>query len=158
VILYFLRHGDAGDPRPTDDDARELTKKGVKQLRAGVPVWRRLKLRPDAVITSPLPRARQTAEIFCEGLALARPIDDPRLRPGADWAAFKHALADHPDAQRVAFVGHEPDLSRAMTLLSGAHAIRLRKAGVGCLEFAGAPERRAGDIAWLIDPDLYAEA
>lgn len=157
MTLYFLRHGDAGSPRRTDDDARELTKSGVKQLRAAVPTWRRLKLRPDAVITSPLPRARQTAELFCEGLGLSPPIADPRLRPGAGWADLARAMAEHSDARGVMFVGHEPDLSEAMIELTGAHAIKLRKAGIACVEFSGEPAAGAGEIAWLIDPDLYAD-
>jgi broad specificity phosphatase PhoE len=48
-------------------------------------VWRRLNLRPDVVISSPLPRAVQTAEIVVAGLGLARPpVTDDRLRPGAE--------------------------------------------------------------------------
>jgi phosphohistidine phosphatase len=155
VTLYFLRHGDAGSPRSTDDNARELTKKGTKQLRAAVDVWRRLNLRPNVVISSPLPRALQTAQLFCEGMGIAEPVADVRLRPGAEWADFAQAMTQHPDARRVMFVGHEPDLSSAMVELSGAHAIRLRKAGVACLEFPGVPEPATGEIAWLIDPDVY---
>jgi phosphohistidine phosphatase len=156
VILYFLRHGKAGSPRPTDDDARELTAAGEDALRAAAPLWRRLNLRPDIVLSSPLPRALRTAELFCEAVG-GTPIADDRLRPGASWGDFARAMATHADARRVMFVGHEPDLSSAVVELSGAAAVRMRKGGLACLEFYGTPEPGGGEIAWLLDPDLYTD-
>jgi len=160
VILYFLRHGKAGEYRAGDptDDARELTDAGVAELQAAASIWRRLNLRPDLVLSSPLQRALQTADLFVEGLRLARrPLADVRLRPGAEWADMARALTADRDARRVMFVGHEPDLSTAVALLTGARAIRLRAGGVACVEFPGIPEPGAGEIAWLLDPDLYVE-
>jgi phosphohistidine phosphatase len=158
VILYFLRHGKAGEQRAVDDDRRELTTEGVVALRGAMPLWRRLNLRPDLVLSSPLVRARQTAELFCRALGLAAPVVDETLRPGAEWASFARAMAGAPDARRVLFVGHEPDLSSTAALLSGAASVRLRPGGLVCLEFPGVPEPGAGEIAWLLDPDLYGEA
>ena len=158
MIVYLLRHGKAGSPRATDDDARELTETGIAALRAAGPLWRRLNLRPDLVVSSPLARAFQTAELFCEGIGLKRdPIRDDRLRPGADWSDMARAIADRADARRIMFVGHEPDLSNAAALLSGASSVRMRKGAVICLEFPGVPEPGAGEIAWLLDPDLYTD-
>jgi len=158
VILYFLRHGKAGHHRAGDptDDERELTENGVAELRAAAPLWRRLNLRPDLVISSPLPRALQTANLLLEGVGLARePVLDDRLRPGAEWADMARAMTADRDARRVMFVGHEPDLSMAAELLTGARVIRLRKGGLACVEFPGIPEPGAGELAWLLDPDLY---
>jgi phosphohistidine phosphatase len=156
VILYFLRHGKAGSPRPRDDDERELTKSGVAALRAAAPLWRRLNLRPDVVLSSPFPRALQTAELFCEAVG-GEAISDDRLRPGADWGDMARAMAAHPDARRVMFVGHEPDFSSAVALLTGAASVRMRKGGLACVEFYGIPEPGGGEIAWLLDPDLYTD-
>jgi phosphohistidine phosphatase len=126
-------------------------------MRAAAATWRRLNLRPDAIITSPLARARQTAKLVTEGLGLpAPPIADERLAPGAGWGELARAMADHPDARRILFVGHEPDLSRVIALLTGAASVRMRKGGLACVEFPGTPEPGSGEIAWLIDPDLYA--
>jgi phosphohistidine phosphatase len=156
VILYFLRHGKAGQPRAHDDDARELTPKGVAALRAAAPLWRRLNVRPDVVISSPLSRALQTAELFVEGVGLDdTPVVDDRLRPGAEWAAMAQALATHRDSQPVMFVGHEPDLSDAVAELTGASSVRLRKGGLAAVEFPGQPQTGSGELAWLLDPDLY---
>jgi phosphohistidine phosphatase SixA len=66
-------------------------------------------------------------------------------------------MASTPGARRVLFVGHEPDLSSTVALLSGGASIRLRPAGLACLEFPGVPEPGAAEIAWLLDPDLYTE-
>jgi phosphohistidine phosphatase len=156
VILYFMRHGEAEPPvGAVDNEEDALTNEGTDALRVAAPLWRRLSLRPDAVVSSPLTRARQTAELVVRALELPRPpVIDERLRPGAEWADLAQAMAKHPDARRVMFVGHEPDLSNAVRLLSGA-TIRLRKGGIACVEFPGVPEPASGELAWLLDPDLY---
>ncbi|MGQ0609177.1 MAG: SixA phosphatase family protein [Chloroflexota bacterium] len=156
MILYFLRHGKAGSARPSDDDARELSGKGAEALRAAAPLWRRLNLRPDVVLSSPLPRALQTARLLCDAIG-GEPVAEDRLRPGASWGDLARAMASHPDARRVMFVGHEPDLSRAIIELTGAASVRMRTGGVACVEFYGTPEPGGGEIAWLIDPDLYTD-
>jgi phosphohistidine phosphatase len=156
VILYFLRHGKAGSPRAVDDDGRELTAAGEAALRSAAPVWRRMNLRPDVVLSSPLPRALRTAELFCEAVG-GTPVTDDRLRPGAGWPHLAQAMTAHPDARRVMFVGHEPDLSSAVAELTGAASVRMRKGGLACVEFYGIPEPGCGEIAWLLDPDLYTD-
>jgi phosphohistidine phosphatase len=157
VILYFLRHGDAGSQASGMADVeRLLTDGGIAALRSAAPLWRRLNLRPDVVLTSPLARARQTADLFCEAIG-GEPISDDGLRPGASWGNLARAMAAHADARRVLFVGHEPDLSSAIAELSGAGSVRMRKGSLACLEFYGVPEPGAGEIAWLLDPDLYTE-
>lgn len=156
MILYFLRHGQAGHhSSAASDDERRLTDAGVAALRAAAPLWRRLNLRPDVVLTSPLPRARETAELFAEGVGLDPPVVDERLAPGAGWGDLARAMAAHPAARRVMFVGHEPDLSAAIRLLTDAASIRMRKGAVACVEFYGTPEPGGGELAWLLDPDLY---
>jgi phosphohistidine phosphatase len=156
VILYFLRHGDAGKARQQDDDARELTGEGVATLRAAAATWRRLKLHPDVVMSSPLPRALQTAQLLVEGVGLPGPaVIDERLRPGAQWGDLAQAMAPHANARSIMFVGHDPDLSRAVELLTGGGSVRLRKGGMACVEFPAMPEPGGGELAWLIDPDLY---
>ena len=156
MILYFLRHGKAGSPQAADDDIRELTERGRKALGAAGPLWHRLNLRPDVVISSPLARALQTAELFCEAMG-GEPIADDLLRPGASWGQLARAMAQHPDARRVMFVGHEPDMSSAIAHLTGAASVRMRKGGLACVEFYGVPEPGGGEIAWLLDPDLYSD-
>jgi phosphohistidine phosphatase len=156
VILYFLRHAHADPAGRGRDAGRQLSAKGVAAMRAAAPLWRRLNLRPEVVLSSPLPRSLRTAELFVEGVGLSRaPISDERLRPGAGWPDLAQALADHHQARRVMFVGHEPDLSVAIALLTGGASVRMRKGAVACVEFPGTPEAGRGELAWLLDPDLY---
>ena len=98
----------------------------------------------------------RTAELFCEAVG-GSPIADDRLRPGAAWADLAQAMYDRPDARRVLFVGHEPDLSSAIAHLTGAASVRMRKGGLACVEFYGVPEVGTGELAWLLDPDLYGK-
>jgi phosphohistidine phosphatase len=158
MILYFLRHGRAEHHSDGPDAQRELTKRGRQELEGAGTLWRRLKLRPEVIITSPLVRAVQTAEIAQAALEVKdAPKTDDRLSPGADWAAIAQAMADHHQAARVMFVGHNPDFESAVDLLSGGAAVRLRPGSVACLEFPGVPEPGQGEIAWLLDPDLYLD-
>jgi len=158
VILYFLRHGSAETRGPGPDGDRRLTDAGADLLRQAGPLWRRMNLRPDVILTSPLPRAAETASIFGEAVGLADRVEEEgRLSPGADWGAMARSMADRPHAKRVMFVGHEPDLSTAIALLTGAASVRMRKGGLACVEFYGIPEIGTGEVAWLLDPDLYAD-
>lgn len=158
MILYFLRHGKSAPAGNGGDAARELTPEGEDDLRAAAVLWRRLNLRPDVVLSSPVPRAMRTAQLFCEGVGLRdEPVAEQTLAPGAGWDDMARAIAARPEARRVMFVGHEPDLSSAVEALSGASSVRLRAGGVACVEFSGVPEPGGGEIAWLLDPDLYTD-
>jgi phosphohistidine phosphatase len=158
MILYFLRHGRAEHHSDGPDAERELTKRGRQELEAAGSLWKRVKLRPEVIITSPLVRAVQTAEIARSALDVKNdPKTDDRLGPGASWAAMGQAMADHHQAARVMFVGHNPDFESAVEVLSGGASVRLRPGSVACLEFPGVPELGQGEIAWLLDPDLYLD-
>src|SRR5439155_12853506 len=85
-----------------NDDERPLTDAGRAALKSAGPLLRRLNLRPDLVLSSPLPRAIQTAELVLDGLEiLSEPVADDRLRPGAGWGDLARAMAAHPDARRI---------------------------------------------------------
>jgi phosphohistidine phosphatase len=157
VILYFLRHGVAEDARGADDAGRRLSLDGAAALRRAAALWRRLNLRPQLVLSSPLPRALETGALFCSGIgSRLEPLADDRLLPGAEWRDLAQAMAQHPQARRVLFVGHQPDLGAVVELLTGATSVRLRPGSLACVEFPGVPEPGTGELAWLLDPDLYA--
>jgi phosphohistidine phosphatase len=158
VILYFLRHADAGPMRndTAEDDARQLTASGEAELRGAAELWRRLTVRPGRVISSPLPRARRTAELAVEGLGGGVEIVvDDRLRPGAGWSELAAALAAHPHLERTMLVGHQPDLARVIERLTGASRIAMQPGSLACLEFAEEPGPGMGRLNWLLDPHLY---
>jgi phosphohistidine phosphatase len=113
--LFVIRHAKAqpGDP----DELRPLTKEGERQARAlGVRLAAH-QTPPAIVVTSPLLRARQTAEAIARATGAELRVDD-RLAPGADAAAVSAILAD-ANAQPVATVGHQPDCSEIAVALTG---------------------------------------
>lgn len=151
--LFFLRHGRAEEVKPGQTDAdRVLSTEGgheVEEVAAGLPL---LGLMPDVIIASPLIRARQTAQIVATALSGDAPIEDERLSPGCTLQAVQHIVADHPDAARLLFVGHEPDLSRIVSELIGGGSIKLRQSGIARVD-AEAVEAGRGTLMWLLNPE-----
>ena len=129
--LYLVRHAEAADGEP--DELRPLTAEGRRAARE---LGERLAaegIHPDAVLTSPLLRARQT------GAELARPAGleaeaDERLAPGATAESVKAAAAGRGDA--VVVVGHQPDCGRIAAALTGGEEPRFPPAGVFAIELA----------------------
>ena len=102
--LVLIRHAEAAPGTP--DELRELTPEGFEQSRSVGERLRAEGVRPDAVLSSPLLRARQTAE----ALGFGEPEADVRLAPGATPETVGEAIADR--GETVVVVGHQPDCGR----------------------------------------------
>jgi phosphohistidine phosphatase len=148
--LYFLRHGEAdwADWKKSDDE-RPLTKRGKKEMHEVANFLTRLKVRPTLVVTSPLPRASQTAEIAAEELK-AKLRNDELLAPGFDMDELRKIWKRHR-AKKLMLVGHEPDFTNVISKLTGA-SLKLSKAGVALLDVD--PEAEEGKLLWLFPPKL----
>jgi phosphohistidine phosphatase len=148
--LYFLRHGDA-DWRKWNkpDDERPLTKRGKKEMRDVAKFLDRLNVRPDLIVTSPLPRAAQTAEIAADYLK-AKLRKDELLAPGFGMKNLGAVLKRHR-ARVLMLVGHEPDFTNIISGLTGA-SLKLSKAGVAVLDVD--PESEEGKLLWLFPPKI----
>jgi len=109
--LLIVRHAEAVSGSP--DELRGLTPQGRKQARTLGERLRREGLAPDAVLTSPLLRARETAA----ALDLGDPSVDERLAPGAAPSDLRDAASGRGDT--VLVVGHQPDCGRAVAALTG---------------------------------------
>jgi phosphohistidine phosphatase len=145
--LYLLRHGKADWPdwdRP--DDERPLTEKGKKEVAEVAKLLSRLEVAP-AIITSPLPRASQTAEIAGKYLK-AKVRVETGLRPGFDAARLSRILRDF-SGESLMVVGHEPDFTRTIFQLTGG-ATKLTKAGVALVEIDRSSMK--GVLRWLVPP------
>ena len=118
--LYLLRHGIAvphGSPEYADDD-RPLTSKGERRVRQVAHSLRRLRLKLDRIVTSPLPRARRTAEIVAEVLDAAYLLEESdALRAGRDAASIRDWLPGRAEP-RLMLVGHDPAFSDLVGLLT----------------------------------------
>jgi phosphohistidine phosphatase len=147
--LYFFRHGKADWPNwDKPDDERPLTKEGAKEVEKVAKLLSELKVAP-LILTSPLPRARQTAAIAAEVLD-AKLREDARLEPGFDAAALKKIVQGNSvDALMV--VGHEPDFSDTIAELTGGK-VRLSKAGVALVDLDDST--MSGTLRWLLPPKI----
>ena len=152
--LYFFRHGQANWEQWTlADDERPLTKKGRKEVEGVASALRALKVRPHEILTSPLPRASETAEIVSEKLGVELAAS-PLLAPGFGLHSLRQLLSDHPDRDLM-LVGHEPDFSLAISQLTGG-VVRLSKAGLARVDIESATELR-GELVWLLPPKIIRE-
>lgn len=135
--LLLLRHGIAAEPSADRPDAeRPLTPRGEERTRAVLQRLVALELGCDQLLTSPLLRARQTAELaVAAGLAPALGVAEA-LAPGGDPLPLLEQAAG---VGRLLLVGHEPDLGNLAARLIGAPAgsLLLKKAGVALLQRQG---------------------
>jgi phosphohistidine phosphatase len=154
--VYFLRHGKAESRSEwTGDDAdRPLTPAGEEAMRREAEALRALDLALDIIVTSPLARARRTAEIAADGLGLrGRLVEDERLAHGFDVRRLEQLLAAHGGAEAVMVVGHEPDFSATVGELIGGGEIVMKKGGLARVDVT-APVAGGGELVWLLTPPL----
>ena len=146
--LYFLRHGEADWPDwKKSDDERPLTKHGKREMREVGKFLDRLKVDPILIVTSPLPRASQSAEIAADYLK-AKLRKDEALAPGFGMNELRTVLKRHR-AKSLMLVGHEPDFTNVISKLTGA-SLKLSKGGVALLDVD--PEAEEGKLLWLFPP------
>jgi phosphohistidine phosphatase len=152
--LYFLRHGEADWPGWTKpDDERPLTDFGKKEARQVARFLNRLKVKPDLIVSSPLPRALQTAEAAAEQLK-AKLRQDEALEPGFGISELSAVLKRHP-LKALMLVGHEPDFSSVISALTGGF-IKMSKAGVALIDIDLETEK--GRLLWLFPPKFARKA
>ena len=159
--LYILRHGDAvehGDPR-YNENARPLTRKGVQRTRQLAHALRRMRIRFDVIRSSPLVRAKQTAEIVARGLRQEFSLTDA-LKPSANLRELVEDLnALGPVAGSVLLVGHEPYLGNFVSLICTGGLdlpLKLKKGGLVRLEVEHLSPAKCAVLEWLIQPRLFS--
>ena len=160
--LYLVRHAVAaerGEDWP-DDTKRPLTTKGVSRFREVVQglVWLGVGL--DEIYSSPLVRAKQTADLLSEGLkerTTVRTIDE--LSPGQDLPNLLAELGKRVKRRRVALVGHEPDLGELAAALIGApRALAFRKGGVCRIDVDRVGAEAHGSLIWFLPPKVLRKS
>ena len=146
--LYFLRHGEADWPNwKKSDDERPLTRRGKKEMRQVGKFLKRLKAKPSLLLTSPLPRAFQTAEIAAKHLK-KKCREEKLLAPGFGKRELERLFEKYPN-EDLMIVGHEPDFSGAIAAITGA-SVKLSKAGVALADVDS--ESGEGRLLWLFPP------
>jgi phosphohistidine phosphatase len=150
--LYLLRHATATDVASTDEE-RALTQEGREEARVAGVALAKLGAKPSHILSSPLVRARQTAEIAAKALKFSKDIElADELENGTSTAALLKALHSYASDGPVLLVGHMPSLSEHLAALIGsedAQNLSMGKGSVACVEIE--PLRvGAGQLRWLM--------
>ena len=149
--LYFLRHGKADWLEwNKPDDERPLTKEGRREMRQIAAFLRELGVAPSVILTSPLARALQTAEITAKTLRLSV-REEPLLRSGFNRTKLGASLRRTKGADLM-LVGHEPDFSGVIRELTGG-TVALKKGGFARVDLDAA-DASNGTLVWLIPPKI----
>jgi phosphohistidine phosphatase len=156
--LYLIRHGvseERGDAWP-DDGKRPLTAKGMSKLRVAARGLARLGVSFDVMVSSPLVRTRQTAEIIAGGLEPHPTITTlDSLAPGGSNTAVLADLEKFVKRERIALVGHEPGIGElAARLLGSRHAIPFKKGAMCRIDVETLPPSGPGELRWFLPPRM----
>ena len=154
MILYLMRHANAGTPRgnPILDSKRSLVKEGKEQCMLMARVLVALKAPIDTIVSSPLKRALQTAQLVGTELGFDGKVEiSPGLGLNASFADFQNMLVKYAGRDGVLAVGHNPNifqfLGRVITGNGGA-SVRMRKGSIARIDMERHPPR----LQWLLDP------
>jgi phosphohistidine phosphatase len=153
--LLLLRHAHAGDPLEwtKSDDIRPLSKKGRDQAARMAAYLARLDIRADVIVSSPRARAVQTAQPVADALGLEVRIDD-RLAAPFGLAEAERLLADLGDPERPLLVGHDPDFTSLVAVLSHAPSVPIRKGALVRVDVPRPLCPGCGTLRWLVPPEL----
>jgi len=156
--LYLIRHAIAaerGEDWP-DDDKRPLTERGIARFKESVAGLKELDVVVDEIFSSPLVRAKQTADLLAAGLS-GKPVVKilDALSPGHTPTSVLAQLARAARRRRIILVGHEPDLGELAAHLIGAgRALPFKKGGACRIDVESLTSRRAGALTWFVQPKM----
>jgi len=158
VEIYLIRHAIAeerGEKWP-DDTKRPLSADGIARMRKAAKGLVRLGVRFDVVLTSPLVRTRQTADVFAEELETHPPVvTSDALAPAGTPPSVIQEITKHVRKARVALVGHEPNLGELAAQLIGArNPLEFKKGGICRIDFDMLPPKGGGMLRWFLSPKM----
>jgi len=156
--LYLIRHGIAAERGKEwpDDSKRPLTPDGISRLRKTARGLNAIGVGFEQIVTSPLVRTRQTADIFAEELKSKPPVvTADALAPAGTPASVIQEIARHVRKPRVALVGHEPNLGELAAQLIGSRTpLEFKKGGICRIDFDVLPPKGAGALRWFLTPKI----
>ena len=156
--LYLIRHGIAEERSDAwaDDSKRPLTESGISRLRKSIRGLFRAGVSFDVVLTSPLVRARQSAEVVAAGVSPRPPIVAiDSLAPAGSYQAVFTDLEKQARRTKIALVGHEPGIGELAARLAGArYPIEFKKGAVCRIDLDSLPPSGPGDLRWMLTPKI----
>jgi len=154
--LYLIRHGIAAErgPEYPDDSKRPLTNRGIAVMRKQAKALNQLGITFDLIITSPLTRTKQTADLIAETLEGKPGVTaSDALAPAGTTAAVISEIVKHAKRGRIALVGHEPNIGELTARLIGARSpIEFKKGGMCRIDFDALPPKAIGELRWFLPP------
>ena len=160
MIIYFTRHASAGQhlTNPKKDEKRPLDADGIEQCGFIGRALAALNVQPDAIISSPLKRATQTASLIGNEIGCEAKLQlEAAMRPEASFADFRRMLDKYAKQEAIMVVGHNPSITEFLAKMiarSGCEAlIDFKKGAVARVE----TERRAATLNWFITPRMARE-
>ncbi len=156
TTLVLMRHGVAEDDNPGGDGARRLTDEGLERAGRAARGLVALGVRPGLVVTSPLVRCRQTAELVA-GAADCPLVEDMRLAPGMSASDLLDVVIEHPEADVILACTHQPGLTYALADIAGCGHIGFARPGAAVLEL-DAPRPGAGRLVAVLPPRVLRRA
>ena len=157
ATLYLVRHAIAEErgPEYPDDTKRPVSVRGRRRMKAAARGFAGLDPGVDMILTSPLVRAVQTAEILSRELADASLRVCPSLAPEHPPEAVAQDLGRASAKGAIALVGHEPDLGALAAWLIGAKsALPFKKGGIARIDVPRLPPTQDGTLVWMATPGM----
>lgn len=159
--LYVIRHAIAepvGTGYEFSDEKRSLTEEGRSRMRDVVKGLKKLGVQLDLILTSPLVRAAETAEILAGSLGMNKKEirQTKALAPGADVEQLFAEIKNEAGFESIAVVGHQPDLGHLISRIVQSErcvlSIQLKKGGICCINITERVPTLRGDLTWLLTP------
>ena len=156
--LYLIRHGIAaerGEEYP-DDSKRPLTNAGITGLRREAKALEELGIGFDQIISSPLVRTKQTAEVFAEAMKPKPTVSYiDALAPAGTPAAVIQEVLKYAKKARIALVGHEPNMGELAARLIGSRVpLEFKKGAICRIDFEVLPPKGTGHLRWFVTPKM----
>jgi phosphohistidine phosphatase len=157
MILYIVRHAIAEEHNPRgSDESRELTKDGVEKMKKAAAGLRAAGAIPEVILTSPLVRARHTAEILMDAFQ-GNPVlkEMPALAPSGNRIELYKEIRKHEKAESVMLVGHQPSLGEIageIAFGSAEYALELKKGAACAIELHRLSPKPQGSLLWFATP------
>ena len=156
--IYLLRHGIAEDRAPSGGDAaRRLTEEGRQKLRRVLERAHGAKVQPSLILTSPLVRAVQTAEMAAKILGYSGALMQTKaLAPEASPEEVWSEIRGHRDEEAVLLAGHEPLFSAATAYLLGCPTLQFdfKKGGLARIDMDQVSGEPRGVLQWVLTAKL----
>jgi len=150
TTLVLMRHGVAEDDNPGGDSARRLTDEGLARAGMAALGLVALGVRPDVVITSPLVRCRQTAELVAGAAGCPLEHDD-RLAPGMSTSDLLEIVVEHPHCEVLLACSHQPGLTYALDDLTGCGNVGFKRPGAAVVTLE-VPRIGGGVLSAVLPP------